>query len=433
LNQGFEILFGIIQTESDVDEASVVIQDCLSICRNILYDCDPCQRLFFAMGQEWTLRLSEYFTPYFLEKPTASGPSDGDDDMFWADKLDYARCAFLAMDALVGALSVPNPKHQQLVALEVADVIPSAMFWIARGGPSYLIHAGLTLISRCVEGNNKVGAEIMNMSIQLSPSIVGKNVPHKRDNEAPSQIHELLFGWKPLPNDDRKCIAVVSLLAERYVYASRAWNGKITFADVSGNNSQLAAVPSAFTHSVEEMDVSTADGFSQSCYFILDALLAADSSMTGMLIQYVVAPPPPLPDDDHGGSLESMKPLCSILFGLVLDVCFKLSDASHVHSSNFRTDSDVAERAANILTLVLLHGGHLARELSTALNTVHLSSSSTTGGRQQVRCVPSFMFTTIIKMHSCLCSLISRCCPSFWVVLGGPQGLPVLKDLLLPC
>jgi hypothetical protein len=364
-----------------VDGASVVVQDCLSICRNILQDSETCQRLFFGMGTDWTLRLSEYFTPYFLERPAndrkTSEYEDGE-DTFWADKMDFARCSYLAMDALVSALSIPNPKHQKLVAIDVTDVLPSAMFWVARGGPSYLIHSGLCLLNRCMNGNKPIAAQIMNMSLQLSPSIPGRNIPQDGATDASGRMHDLLFGWKPLPNDDRKCIAIVSLLAERYVYAQGAWCGQIAYSAAVG--SPPPSGHASFDSSIEALDVSTGDGFSQSCLQILDTVFAADSGMTSMLIQCVLAPPPPLPDDDEheGMTLESMKPLCSILFALILDVCHKISDPSNVHyvsSPQSRVEMDIAERAANILTLVFLHGESLTREITTALSTVHIASS----------------------------------------------------------
>lgn len=383
------MIFGIIKSENDVDGASVVVQDCLSICRNILNDSVLCQRLFFGMGLEYSRSLAEYFTPYFLENPSDSQKSSeyDDEEIFWADKIDYAKCAYLAMDALVRALTPPaNPSYQKTVALEVS-ALPSAVFWIARGGPSYLIHSSLCLISRCVENNSEVGGAIMNMSLQLSPSVVGKNIPDGISGSS-GRAHDLLFGWKPLPNDERRCIAAVSLFAERYVYPGGAWCGKVTFSEVAGKSFQSSVAPSAYSTAIDDMDVSTAEGFSQACLHILDHVFSTNSAMTGMLVQYVLAPPPPSPDDDGEGHmvLESMKPLCSLLAALVVDVCFKLTDASNSHfasAPNFKAELDVAERSANVLTLLFLHGELISRELSTALNTQHIAASSGYNFRQQ--------------------------------------------------
>ena len=52
-NEGFDILFGIIQSEGGSSDAGMVIKDCLHICSNILYESETCQRLFYEMGSDW--------------------------------------------------------------------------------------------------------------------------------------------------------------------------------------------------------------------------------------------------------------------------------------------------------------------------------------------------------------------------------------------
>jgi pyruvate/2-oxoglutarate dehydrogenase complex dihydrolipoamide acyltransferase (E2) component len=74
-NEGFEILFGIIQSEYSVtQDTNAVVQDCLQVCCNVLRGSETCQRLFFGMGTDWSLRLAYFFDPVLLENP----PWDGD-------------------------------------------------------------------------------------------------------------------------------------------------------------------------------------------------------------------------------------------------------------------------------------------------------------------------------------------------------------------
>ena len=342
------------------------------------------------MGPEWTLRLSDFFSPYFLETSSATPnyrpneEEDGLEDVFWADRVDKARCAYLALDALAGSVNIANPKHQQMLGVAVTAVLPSALFWVARGGPAYLVRSTLQLLSRVSIGNPVVGSQIINMTLRLSPSTRGRNIP-----SSTAVTHELSFGWSPLPNDDRRCIAALSLLAERYVYAIPAWSGKVSESDLRQGSSSDA------NYSDQIVDVSTAEGFSLSSLSVLDIVLAADASSTGLLVQYVLAPPPPLRDDDDDDDnsrefgtndpsvLESMRPVASILLGLVIEVCYKVGDSAAtvsnplvLSSAAFKSDLDTAERAANILTLIFLHGGLIARELMTALTTSHIATSS---------------------------------------------------------
>lgn len=406
--QGFEILFGIIQREGGFQDAGLVIQDCLHICKNILSDSETCQRLFYAMGSDWILRLADFFDPNLLESIEKSNFSmgmeddeDGDSGRAsadcWFDDPSRLACAILALASLYHSLSTTNKKHQNALATGTSVVVPSAVFWIARRGPSELVSAGLSLLSKLVEsGNADVGNLLSNTYIKVSPAVPRKNIPS--DIEMPS----LTFGWKPLPNDDRKFISVLSLLAERYIYPAGAWNPRD--GAVLGDNlkvHQLVAVGAA---------VAAEDSLAQRALCVFENILASDPSISDLIVQYILAPPPPphidgMFQDEYAHSLnpqaaqlESMRPLGLLVLRLLVDGCNKILEGS-VYSggapSTGKQGLDTAERAANVLAVVFIHGSQLAKELCTAVTTAHTGgvtgSNHSTGGNKFI--LPMLLFT----------------------------------------
>ena len=381
--QGFEMLFGIIRSEGGAKDAGLVVEDCLKICNNILFSSDPCQRLFFGMGPEWALKLSDFFDPFLLENLPASNEFDDDESSaveqtMWYDIPNRARCAYLCLDALAGSLDVPNQKHQSLIGITLSSIVPAATAWIGRRGPTYLIKAALSLLSRVADKNPTVASKLLDMTIKLSPSQKGKNIPFEAD------VSGLTFGWRPLPSDDRRCITVASLLAERYVYPQTPWCGKVSAASDLRTSGDLAGGPDR----PAEVDTMSAEVFASSCLNVLETIFAGDAMATGMLIQYILAPPPPMPDDDDQGfpqgvALETMRPLGAIVTSNVAEVCAKIMDGSamNLQGSNavFRSEVETAERCANVLALIFLNGGQLARELSTAISTVHIAGARGAG------------------------------------------------------
>jgi hypothetical protein len=297
-NEGFEILFNIIRSEGGFEDAGVVIQDCLQICNNILNDSETCQRLFFGMGPDWTLKLTEFFNPAYLETLNSGGGSGASADELdaevWYETISYAKCAYLALNALACSLGVPNGRHQELVGITISGAVMNAAYWVARGGPAYITHSSLALLENAVRGNAGVGGHVMNVVLKQSPSQRGKLVPVN------AEVMAMRFGWKPLSSDDRRCISVLSLLAERYVYPAGSWCGTLSFTDLmrqSGSGGELSPAAAAALPAITAL--SSADGFSAACLDCAEVLLAADEMATGMLVQYVLAPPPPMPDDDE--------------------------------------------------------------------------------------------------------------------------------------
>eukprot|EP01035_Chromulina_nebulosa_P029590 gene29590-39239_t len=230
-NEGFEILFGIIQSEGGAADAGLVIQDCLQICTNILHDSETCQRLFFGMGMGWTLKLSEFFDPVLLEssalvfKNMVGDDSDGEAASFsnetssslWFDQSTRLSSAILAINAINNSLSTLNRKHQGLIMDSANSVISSSAFWIARKGPVELVNAALSLLYRIANENPRLSGQLADFVIKVSPARQGQQIPFG------VEIPVLHFGWKV---GDKKIISIASLLAERYIYcsASGCWD-----------------------------------------------------------------------------------------------------------------------------------------------------------------------------------------------------------------
>lgn len=407
--KGFEILFGIIHREGGFQDAGLVIQDCLHICKNILSDSETCQRLFYAMGSDWVLRLADFFDPNLVESIETSNfamedDEDGDSsrmsaDCCWFDDPSRLACSILALASLYHSLSTPNKKHQNALATGTSVVVHSAVFWIARRGPSELVSAGLSLLSKLVEsGNAEVGNLLANTFIKVTPSIPRKSIPS--DIEAPS----LTFGWKPLPNDDRKFISVLSLLAERYIYPAGAWNPRE--GTVLGDNLRVHQQVSVGASPTAE------DSLAQRSLCVLENILASDPSIGDLIVQYVLAPPPPPQVDGmfqdeyahhsgaiQAGQLESMKPLGLLVLRLLVDGCNKILEGSVYSGATASTGKqglDTAERAANMLAVIFIHGSQLAKELCTAVTTAHCggvtgAGSHGTGSNKFI--LPMLLFT----------------------------------------
>ena len=359
--KGFEILFGIIRSEGGAADSGFVVQDCLRICCNILIGSEICQRFFFGMGKEWVLNLNQFFDPSLVEnlKLKNSFDADGAGESAWFEQPTRVGCAALALKSLAGALEVVNQKHQKLVALQTS-VVPSAAFWIARKGPSELLEAALLLLVRVVQDNSEVASRVAEMMVEVSPNESGKTYP------SGVEIPAVYFGWRPLPSDDRRFVTIPALLAERYIFSSTAW-------DVS------ASPASPFDSNASNGDgnsVTKKDELSVRCLNVLETLLRADPTTCDMMIQYILAPPPPSAWDEdmargEAAALESIRPLGVILLTTLLDGSGRFLGGNMATASS--ADVCVVERSANVLTLLFLSGGQLARELSTVLSTSHMS------------------------------------------------------------
>lgn len=359
--KGFEILFGIIRSEGGAADSGFVVQDCLRICSNILIGSEICQRFFFGMGKEWVLNLHQFFDPSLVENLKLKNlfDADGAGESAWFEQPTRVGCAALALKSLAGALEVVNQKHQKLVALQTS-VVPSAAFWIARKGPSELLEAALLLLVRVVQDNSEVASRVAEMMVEVSPNESGKTYP------SGVEIPAVYFGWRPLPSDDRRFVTIPALLAERYIFSSTAWDVSTSPASPFDSNASNG----------DGNSVTKKDELSVRCLHVLETLLRADPTTCDMMIQYILAPPPPSAWDEdmargEAAALESIRPLGAILLTTLLDGSGRFLGGNIATASS--ADVCVVERSANVLTLLFLSGGQLARELSTVLSTSHMS------------------------------------------------------------
>lgn len=65
--EGFDILFATMREEGGSRDCGVVVQDCLMILRNILYNSKISQEFFYSMHSKHIANLIEYFDPLLLE------------------------------------------------------------------------------------------------------------------------------------------------------------------------------------------------------------------------------------------------------------------------------------------------------------------------------------------------------------------------------
>jgi hypothetical protein len=357
--QGFEILFGIIRSEGGSADSGIVVQDCLRICSNILSGSEICQRFFFGMGTEYVLNLHQFFDPSLVENMKVNNALENmDQDSLgegaWFEQPTRVGCAALALKSIAAALEVVNPKHQKLVAIQTG-VVPSAAFWLARKGPDELVDAALLLLTRVVESNSDVSAQVADMMVEIGPPVRGRTYPQG------TEVPAVYFGWRPLPTDDRRFVTVPALLAERYIFSSSAWGPPTLSTPVLEGEGT-------------DTGVKGRDGLSVRCLHVLETLLRADPTTCDLLIQYILAPPPPSARDEdlargESAALESIRPLGSVLLTTLLEGSSRFLTGSVPNAMS--ADVSVVERSANVLTLLFLGGGQLARELSTVISTAH--------------------------------------------------------------
>ena len=461
LLKGFETLLGIIRKEGGYEDAGLVVQDCLHICRNILSDSETCQRLFFAMGgADWILRFADFFNPHLLENMKSSSSllvdaADADDDdggerasrrtaketagtECWFDDPNRLASAVLALNALYSSLSTPNGKHQRQVATSSSTLLSSACHWIARRGPADLVFASLTLLNALVmAGNSDIGLMLSTVSIKVTPAQPRKNIPADID------LPTLLFSWRPVPSDERRFIPVLSLLAERYLYPHEAWSA------AGASSLHLQGKVDTYRDFLRAINCPDDQPMSlgRSCLLVFESILSVNSTIGDLIVQYILAPPPP-PDVDASQVPETMKPLGVQVLKVFLEGCSTVLESGSYSTAmpgavsiNYRSDIEVVERCANLFTIVFAHCSQLGKELSTAVTTAHagvvLSNLSVGGpsGGSSKPLLPMLLsiasrsarlpggvgypvLVSILRMLSCIASgcalaakqVLSRCC-----------------------
>lgn len=321
-------------------------EDCLKICRNTLSHSETCQRLFFGMGAGWHLTLTEFFDPSILETPTSDLRGAEEQPAMWIENSHRVSCAVLALESLAHSLGddQPHPKFQAEVAVRSSSAVDAAAHWLTRRGPAEVVSAALAFLKAVCEGNAEVSARMFDLAVKFAPAVKGRTVPLHAVS-TPFQ-----FSWRPLPSDDRRLIALSSLLLERHLFGGQPWHVN------EKSDTPLSTEPSDLV--------------------VLDSLLSADSSCSRMLVQFILAPPPP--QDDGEVIMESPVPFGVLLLNTLLENTSRLLGFSTTSLSSLTGGSaEVGERCANVLSLVLLHGDDITRELMTALHTGHTCLSGT--------------------------------------------------------
>eukprot|EP01038_Epipyxis_sp_PR26KG_P004912 gene4912-6875_t len=435
-NDGFDIIFGIMDNEGGSEDAGVVIQDCLQICNNILDGSETCQRLFYGMGTDWISPLADFVDPRRLEfvGENRNDVDDADSSVAavgWFEQPVRISCAVLAISALYCSLSNPNPAHQaKIVSNE--HLMKHLAYSISRNGPTDLVNACLSLLYRAAYNNKEIGFNLANKFIQVLPAQSGKTVP------IGVELPSLTFGWKPLPNDGRKIISILALLVERYIYSTNTWNT----ASLSTIKEKL---------NVEfDMQQSGSNSFSIVCMKVFERILSVDSNSSDLMIQHILAPPPPSHAEmesvgngmNANNTLESMKPLGNIVLSLLVESCNKiLNNQFSGQSPSFKIDLELAEKSANVLALVFSYGTQVSKELATAINSSHVAY----GGRGPIIAgeirpilpfllssagraarVPNGGFTLLIALLRLLSSVASGCERAVRQMLEDPANLFVV-------
>lgn len=345
------------------------------------------------MGSEWILRLSDFFNPMLLETMDISYNTlmdqEANQHACWFDESNRLSCAVLAMAILVNSLQHHNVKHQSVIADTAATVFQSAMYWIGRNGPTELLVASLSLLDVAVTKNAHVAHLLSNMFVKIAPNSRGKNMALEGD------VATLQYAWKPLPTDERRCISLLALLAERYVIPCRPWHAVSTSIIQGGDLGLLPAYTSLLAAAAGEADASATMTAANPFLTLFHRIMSVDSVIPDTSVQYVLAPPPPPmglggeDDDDHDlyeaspAVLESMRPVCSILLQHLILFCEKLTSGhmQHAaglgvsHTGTLRPEIESAERLLHLLTVVFMNASLLGRELSTAISTNHFPTS----------------------------------------------------------
>lgn len=290
------------------------------------------------MGTEWILQVSEFFNPLALETADSDSP--------WFQDHNKVKCAYLAIEILVSALDIVNPKHQNILALSIHTVTPMVCHWLIRQGPYSLVESSCRFLNNLTEGNIHVATHIINLNQTFTGFKKGRNVPND------------FQGWRYSStisaNDDRKFINLPLILMEAFVYSYKPWEVTVL---------------------VDKSSIPRKEHFSLYYLELLEKLMSTDESFPGMIIQFILAPVLHDDDDEYGsGGGELTKSIGSVLVNIVFESCNQLLETSSLTSDiigNGKPNIVNFEKACVILELIFLHGGILARELSTALMTSH--------------------------------------------------------------
>ena len=343
-----------------------VVQDCLQIIANTLRDSETCQRFFFGMGTDWSIRLAFFFDPALFEYSLDHLEDEAgamEEDKPWFLRPGCVRCATLALQALSHASHPANTAHQNLLGVTLQGLIPAALYALARNGPVEMVESALELLLRLVDGNEEVASNIAMATVKVTEDVAGVNVP-----EHYTPLPERVYGSidsQILEDGDQEvtlsCINAVCLLAERYTRTPILWSHSET----------------------QERDRPyLASELSGACLRVIEAYLdARGASGCTLIVQTIIAPPPPPPDADASSDemVEAQKTsLGPILCGeIVKSSCDLLTTISQhgVPATGRLLTLTCFIRSCNLLGLIFIHGGGVSRELLSTISMRHIYES----------------------------------------------------------
>lgn len=369
-----------------MSDPGAVVQDCLQICCNVLSDSETCQRLFFEMGGGWHFKLLDFFSPEVLENVLARRKSllehgKEDEDMedsaqiLWFEHPVRLNCAIFSVKALLASFGTPSSastvsKGKMAVVSSSADeILRACAHWLIRGGPRELLPHCFSLIVKMVLSVDFLAARMFDILLKYEKTARGMHAPVNL-----STLPHLHFNWSSSSASDTMMISLSCLLADRYIYPCTSW---------------IANGPRGGDDAVEEEDEEHVVALHS--LRVLNTMLQRDEMSSGMVLQHILAPPPP--DEFHddlamtsGESSLHMEFGSAVFTTLVKSLCLIVEspDGGGGVNQSTKLHVDISMRASNILSLIFIHGGMLASELSTALSTSHLAdttfSSSASGG-----------------------------------------------------
>jgi hypothetical protein len=368
--QGFDTLFGIIESEGGVSEPGAVVQDCLQICCNVLTDSETCQRLFYEMGGGWHFKLLDFFSPDVLEKLSPqsnalAGPEDEGDEQeegappLWCQLPARLHCAIFAVKALLaslGSAGAVSTGKAAVVSSCADEILGACAHWLVRSGPRELLPHCFALVLKMLLSIDSLAARMFDILLKYEKTVRGRHTP-----VALSALPVLHFNWSSTSAGDKMMISLSCLLADRYIYPCTSWTCSGGGEEQEGAEEHFVAVQSLR---------------------VLNTMLQRDEMASGMVLQHILAPPPPdeFPDDTGlAGSDDAAVHMefGSAVFGTLVKALSAIAESPAVGGvgASLKTQVDIAIRASNILSLIFIHGGVLASELSTALLTAHLADA----------------------------------------------------------
>lgn len=323
--------------------------------------------------------LLPYFSPsqleargekkYVTEEDGESG--DSSEAVPWFEDRGRLVCATYAMQTLANSLDVTNMRNKEhqkvLCSTDSNDFVASAAHWLIRNGPVPLLLASLNLLYRVAEGNASTTCIMLETVLQYSHGKKGKHLPELSD-DAPV----LMFAWKLPVEDNVRIISLPALLADRYIFPSVCWKteGFSVKGDIFGDSTFIDA----------------AESCAQGCLRIFESMLASDTPTSELIMQHILAPPPPPMDMEQIGfgsddaSYLQQQGVGGLVLNTLVDTMQRIlshhaggvSGSNYSKNNSLSVDVDVSIRCCNILGVMLYHGGTIARELCTAINTTHV-------------------------------------------------------------